>query len=58
MKKHFLSIFSIAGLLPILITPQLMRETPEIVPLTNLREGVVKVDITPSIENILIEDYQ
>ena len=58
MKKHFLSIFSIAGLLTILITPQLMGETPEIVPLTNLREGVVKVDITPSIENILIEDYQ
>ena len=49
MKKHFLCIFSIAGLLLILITPQLMGETLETVPLTNLKAGVGKVDITPPI---------
>ena len=57
MKKHFLSIISIAGLLLILITPQLMGETPETVPMTNLKAGVGKVDITPPI-GIPLGGYQ
>ncbi|MBE9511106.1 MAG: neutral/alkaline non-lysosomal ceramidase N-terminal domain-containing protein, partial [Bacteroidetes bacterium] len=57
MKKYFLSIISIAGLLLILITPMLMGETPETVPLTNLKAGVGKVDITPPIE-IPLGGYQ
>ena len=50
MKKHFITILSIVGILLIFITTQLIGETPEIVPLTNLKAGVAKVDITPSIK--------
>ncbi|MEA3476667.1 MAG: neutral/alkaline non-lysosomal ceramidase N-terminal domain-containing protein [Bacteroidota bacterium] len=49
MNKRFLSIISIVGVLLISITPQLMGEMIETVPLTNLRAGVAKVDITPPI---------
>lgn len=49
MKNLFMSISIVLGLLLILNTPQLMAQETETIPMTDLKAGVAKVNITPPI---------